>query len=121
MEEISAEQGNNTEYKVGYCKPPLESRWKPGQSGNPKGPPKDPGITATQRGMLDTICPYDTYSPRRTWREWLAERGLVLASEKEMALEHLKERLEGKVLDTHEFKGELILRIVDDEEKDNGA
>lgn len=25
------------EYQVGHCKPPLESRWKPGQSGNPGG------------------------------------------------------------------------------------
>ena len=28
------------EYEVGYKKPPEHSRWKPGQSGNPKGRPK---------------------------------------------------------------------------------
>jgi hypothetical protein len=27
-------------YQVGYCRPPLHSRFKPGQSGNPKGRPK---------------------------------------------------------------------------------
>jgi hypothetical protein len=27
-------------YKTGYGRPPLESRFKPGQSGNPKGRPK---------------------------------------------------------------------------------
>lgn len=27
-------------YAVGYCKPPRHSRFKPGQSGNPKGRPK---------------------------------------------------------------------------------
>jgi Family of unknown function (DUF5681) len=27
-------------YHVGYCRPPLHSRFKPGQSGNPKGRPK---------------------------------------------------------------------------------
>ena len=25
---------------IGYCKPPKADRWKPGQSGNPKGRPK---------------------------------------------------------------------------------
>ena len=29
-----------SKYKVGYGKPPAESRWKPGQSGNPKGKKK---------------------------------------------------------------------------------
>ncbi len=29
-----------TEYEVGYAKPPVASRFKPGQSGNPKGRPK---------------------------------------------------------------------------------
>ena len=28
-----------TEYRVGYRKPPLKSRFKPGKSGNPKGRP----------------------------------------------------------------------------------
>jgi len=28
------------DYKVGYGKPPRHSKWKPGQSGNPKGKPK---------------------------------------------------------------------------------
>jgi len=27
-------------YQVGYCRPPLHSRFRPGQSGNPKGRPK---------------------------------------------------------------------------------
>ena len=30
----------SAEYTVGYCKPPTHSRFKPGQSGNPKGRPK---------------------------------------------------------------------------------
>ena len=28
------------QYKVGYCHPPLATRFRPGQSGNPKGRPK---------------------------------------------------------------------------------
>ena len=35
--EIPLKQGKN---EVGYKKPPKERQFKPGQSGNPKGPPK---------------------------------------------------------------------------------
>jgi hypothetical protein len=28
------------QYKVGYCRPPLATRFRPGQSGNPRGRPK---------------------------------------------------------------------------------
>ena len=31
---------NDEEYEVGYCKPPKHTRFKPGQSGNPRGRPK---------------------------------------------------------------------------------
>lgn len=34
-----------TGYKVGYRNPPKETRFKPGQSGNPKGRPKRPEIS----------------------------------------------------------------------------
>ena len=78
------------------------TRFKPGESGNPGGRPKDPGITALQIEMLDKKCPYDAKG--RTWREYLAEKGLLLAVQKEMALEHLKERLEGKVPDKHQIE-----------------
>jgi len=76
--------------------------YKPGQSGNPGGRPKDPGITAIQIKLLDKKCPYDAKG--RTWRDYLAEKGLLLAVNKEGALEHLKERLEGKVPDKHEIE-----------------
>jgi hypothetical protein len=36
----SSERGANGGYEVGYGKPPTASRFKPGQSGNPKGRPK---------------------------------------------------------------------------------
>ena len=35
------------DYKVGYKKPPEETRFKPGQSGNPKGRPKGAKSIAT--------------------------------------------------------------------------
>ena len=45
---MADKQGSNRESEVGYGKPPIGTQWKPGQSGNPKGRPKDPGITAIQ-------------------------------------------------------------------------
>ena len=32
--------GANADYEVGYARPPMATRFKPGQSGNPKGKPK---------------------------------------------------------------------------------
>jgi len=43
---------NDTEYKVGFCRPPKESRFKSGQSGNPAGRPK--GIMDTHR-LIEAI------------------------------------------------------------------
>jgi hypothetical protein len=34
-------------YEIGYCKPPQNTRFKPGQSGNPKGKPKGAKNLAT--------------------------------------------------------------------------
>jgi hypothetical protein len=57
-----------TDYAVGYGKPPIASRFKPGQSGNPKGRPKgsmsartlldkalSTTITITENGMSRTV------------------------------------------------------------------
>ncbi|MDH3668977.1 MAG: DUF5681 domain-containing protein [Paracoccaceae bacterium] len=37
---IFAETPNRAAYEVGYAKPPKDTRFKPGQSGNPRGRPK---------------------------------------------------------------------------------
>jgi len=36
----SIQRSEKTTYRVGYCRPPLESQFKPGRSGNPGGRPK---------------------------------------------------------------------------------
>jgi hypothetical protein len=36
-EDAGSEQVNSTNYAVGFCRPPVHSRFKPGQSGNPSG------------------------------------------------------------------------------------
>lgn len=40
MHEIDDEHLNDTSYQVGFRRPPLHSRFKPGQSGNPSGRPR---------------------------------------------------------------------------------
>jgi hypothetical protein len=47
-------------YKVGPGHPPLATRWKPGESGNPKGRTKGPSIADLLRETLeaDTLCGY---------------------------------------------------------------
>lgn len=81
---------------------------------NPNGRPKNPlSITSRQKEKLLEVCPFDAQG--RTWVEALAEGGLRQALNIPTAMENLQDRHEGKVTDTHEFKGELVLRIVDDE------
>ena len=41
---IEIEDGNKDDGRVGYCRPPKHSRFKAGQSGNPKGRPKKNGM-----------------------------------------------------------------------------
>lgn len=66
------EKKNSGDYKVGYGKPPRESKFKKGQSGNPMGRPKkaepDPvdvvqilneSITVRQGGVTREISPFE--------------------------------------------------------------
>jgi Family of unknown function (DUF5681) len=44
----------NPQYKVGYARPPLSTRFAPGQSGNPSGrPAKRKDAAAVARALLD--------------------------------------------------------------------
>lgn len=90
-------------------------RWKPGESGNPKGRPRNElSITVKQREMLPLLCPYSKKD--ETWLEWLADRGLALAGENATYYKELMDRLEGKVVQPigGQGGGPVILKVVYD-------
>ena len=77
--------------------PPAETRWKPGQSGNPKGrPKKEEHIVNLLKDFVDALCPTD--SERRTYAELLV-RSLVHQGLKGNlgALKEIFNRLVGRV------------------------
>ncbi len=47
-------KGRN-KYPVGYGRPPVHSRWKQGQSGNPKGRPKGSGRRQMAKAMQKVL------------------------------------------------------------------
>ena len=50
----TSEQARTADYLVGKWRPPVETRWKPGQSGNPKGRPRDrPNKKTVVRRVMD--------------------------------------------------------------------
>src|SRR5690349_4665088 len=71
--------------------PPPNRRWKPGQSGNPGGRPKGPGVTAALRALAQT------QHNGKSVAEVLAERLMKEAlSGKFPFAKEVLERLEGK-------------------------
>lgn len=86
-----AEDNDDPKHKIGYKKPPLTTRFKPGQSGNPKGrPKKEPKTVETEEAMIERI---------------LAEK-LTLANGKQMIFQ---EALLRKALNKAAEKGNLKL------------
>lgn len=45
---------NKKDYKVGYKRPPVDTRFKPGQSGNPSGRPNRKGLKQVVEAYLNT-------------------------------------------------------------------
>lgn len=60
--------------KVGYGKPPQSSRWKPGQSGNPKGRPRVDRTGLLQEAALilsEPVTARNAHTVRRSgWARW---------------------------------------------------
>jgi len=81
-------------------------------------PPNELSITVKQREMLPLPCPY---APGKTWLEWLADRGMALAGENAGYYRELMDRLEGKVTQPIATDGELIIKVVYDDDNKGSA
>ena len=90
--------------KNGRPLPPVETRWKKGTSGNPRGRPKKQDcLTQLLREEIQRICPADR--ERRTWKELIIRATLQLAMKgNATALKEVWERLDGKVLQTEKLQ-----------------
>jgi hypothetical protein len=96
-------QGKNSE--VGYKKPPVHSRFKPGQSGNPKGRPKSITLSEAYRRTLAEVDEAD--EKKRTRAEVLAERMYSKARSGDVAaLREIADRVEGPRL-PRQVQGEI--------------
>ncbi len=79
--------------------PPVHTRWKPGQSGNPKGRPKCLTLSEAYRRELAKIDKTDPQG--RTFAEVLAEQMIVKAKTGDVAaLKEVADRVEGKAKQT---------------------
>src|SRR3990167_2906022 len=80
-------------------------QWKPGQSGNPKGPPKGKRIVDWMREIRDEIVPSGAYKGM-TFGEAMARAAFLKSLKGNMqAVEHVQERLDGKVPQKIELEG----------------
>jgi hypothetical protein len=85
-------QGKNTE--VGYKKPPKDTRWKTGQSGNPAGRPKSRTLSEELRARLQEQYPG---KPAATYGRMVAHKLIDLAIDGEIgAIKEVYDRVEGK-------------------------
>jgi hypothetical protein len=84
--------------------PPVETRWKKGTSGNPRGRPKKQDcLTQLLREEIQKICPTDR--EKRKWKELIVRATLQLAMKgNATALKEVWERLDGKVLQTEKLQ-----------------
>jgi len=105
-ESVPNESGKN--WEVGYCKPPLHSRFKPGVAANPAGRPKGRSLTDILRAKL-------AESPKAA--EDFVDRVIELAMEGQAPYaKEVWERMDGKVPDKLETVSEVIVQVVRDAE-----
>lgn len=81
--------------KVGKGNPPKDTRWKPGQSGNPTGRPKSITLSEALRLELAKVLPNDTQE--RTFAEVIAQSLVrAAATGNILAAKEIADRTEGK-------------------------
>lgn len=87
--------------------PPERTRWKKGQSGNPKGRPPGESITAALRARLEEQVPGLDH---KTYKAMLVD---VLLREgmkgKPEAIREILDRTEGKAKQTQELTGDITV------------
>lgn len=91
---------NDTDYKVGFCKPPVHTRFKPGQSGNPKGRPK---------GSMDTLRLIDKIVSKKVTAT-IDGRPLKISKRQAMLLRMANEATQGN-LNTFKTILPLLMQI----------
>lgn len=106
----------NNEEKVGYRNPPKDTRWKPGQSGNPNGRPKNTVyLSEMLRDQLDHVPETIDGEPNaQTWRDLICDsilRAAVKGNQPALTKE-LLDRIEGKVTNKHQIESELPVKIL---------
>ncbi len=87
-------QGKSSE-KVGRGNPPQETRWKPGQSGNPKGRPKS--ITLSEALRLELAKAHPQGDGEQTYAEAIAAILCQTAAQGNiLAAKEIADRTEGR-------------------------
>jgi hypothetical protein len=94
-DEIPQEQGINRE-SVGYGRPPAQTRFQPGRSGNPGGRPRGGTLTPILRAKLADPHPKH---PDKTWAEVIVEQAMEQAALGEFRqFKEILDRIDGPVL-----------------------
>lgn len=106
----------NNEEKVGYRSPPKDTRWKAGQSGNPKGRPKNTVYFSEMlRDQLDQVPDAIDGEPNtKTWLELIRDTLLRAAvkGNQPALIKELLDRIEGKVAEKHRIDAENPVTLV---------
>jgi hypothetical protein len=77
----NSDDSNNKDYEVGYCKPPIHSRFQPGRSGNPAGRRK--GVRNLMTDVKRTLgTPVKVKEGGRTRTKSTQEGALMVLREK---------------------------------------
>lgn len=113
-------QGYNRD--VGYGRPPVHTRFKKGQSGNPKGRPRSAVISDTLRARLAEAPPGEQDADVRTYADAIARALIDKALTGDVAaIKEVGDRTEGKARQavvltyTEREKLELAVRHIMDE------